>query len=203
MERKDLLQANASIFLAQGKDLNNANPTCKVVVVGNPCNTNCLILQSGCSTVPRQNFTCLSYLDHLRTKGLLAQKLNLQENDAVENVFVLGNHSATQVPVVDQVVVSKVENGNTTTLPLKSLLNDSQYLYTDLIKQVQTRGATVIKARGSSSAASAATAISKQLRLLHLGSDKIESLGIYSDGTHYGFDSGIWASMPVKFVNGN
>jgi len=101
MERNDLLQQNAKIFVDQGKALNNAKATCRVVVVGNPCNTNCLIASKNCTKIPKENFTCLTMLDQTRTLGNIAEHLGIQNVDTIEGVFVLGNHSSTQVPVID------------------------------------------------------------------------------------------------------
>jgi len=157
MERNDLLKENAKVFVEQGKALNNSKPTCKVVVVGNPCNTNALIASVNCTTIPKENFSCLTMLDHTRATGLICEKLDVNNTESVEGVFVLGNHSSTQVPVVDFANVKVGENR----LPVKTLVNNDNWLYTEFAKNVQTRGATVIKARGASSAASAATAISK------------------------------------------
>lgn len=100
MERGELLQINAPIFVEQGRALDNAKPTCKVVVVGNPCNSNCLLASRHCTQIPKENFTCLSMLDQLRTVGLLGEKLKVDSLNSLQGLFVLGNHSNTQVPVV-------------------------------------------------------------------------------------------------------
>lgn len=179
MERKDLLLANSKIFVSQGKALNNAKPSCKVVVVGNPCNTNCLIASKNCTTIPKENFSCLTMLDHLRATGIICDKLGINNTNLVNGVFVLGNHSATQVPIIDFATVEHNVNDSKTSLSLKTLLNDDQYITNTFIKQIQTRGAAVIKARGASSAASAALAVSRHLDVLHNGSNgKIVSLGV-------------------------
>lgn len=178
MERNDLLTLNAKIFVEQGKALNGAKSTCKVVVVGNPCNTNCLIASKNCNTIPKENFTCLTMLDLTRCKGLVGEKLGINNIDTIEGIFVLGNHSSTQVPIVDNAVV-KIENENgILTQPVKTLLNDDKWII-DNISRVQKRGAEVIKARGASSAASAAMAVTKHLNALHCGSEgKVVCLGV-------------------------
>lgn len=101
MERKDLLTENAKIFVSQGNSLNNAKSSCRVVVVGNPCNTNCLIASKNCSKIPKENFSCLTMLDLTRSVGLICDKVGIAMNTSVDGVFVLGNHSSTQVPIVD------------------------------------------------------------------------------------------------------
>jgi len=101
MERKDLLEQNAKVFVEQGKALNSAKATCRVVVVGNPCNTNCLIASKNCTKIPKEYFSCLTMLDQTRSVGNIAQTLGINNINLVEGVFVLGNHSSTQVPVID------------------------------------------------------------------------------------------------------
>mmetsp|Transcript_28756 Transcript_28756/g.63304 ORF Transcript_28756/g.63304 Transcript_28756/m.63304 type:complete len:278 (+) Transcript_28756:227-1060(+) len=197
MERNDLLKENAKVFVVQGQALNHAKPSCKVVVVGNPCNTNALIASVNCTTIPKENFSCLTMLDHTRATGLICEKLQVNNANLVEGVFILGNHSATQVPVMDFASVKVENDGVVSRLPVKTLINNDEWLLTDFAKSVQTRGATVIKARGASSAASAATAISKHAFVLHNGSEQIVSLGVWSDGTHYGLSEGIFSSFPV------
>jgi len=124
MERKDLLKANSPIFIQQGKALNKAKSSCKVVVVGNPCNTNCLIASKNCTTIPKENFTCLTMLDHLRSEGIISDKLKLHDNTLVDGIFILGNHSSTQVPILDFATIKHYTNNSVQSLSLKSILND-------------------------------------------------------------------------------
>lgn len=184
MERQELLTINAKIFVEQGKALNNAKSSCKVVVVGNPCNTNCLIASKNCTTIPKENFSCLTMLDQCRTIGIISDKLNITNVDLVEGVFVLGNHSNTQVPIIDYATVKCNVDGQDVHQSLRTIINNDNWIRTDFVKQIQTRGGEVIKARGASSAASAAMAVVRHCNVLHLGSDKVTSLGVWSDGTH-------------------
>jgi malate dehydrogenase len=166
MERKDLLTANAKIFEEQGKFFDKyAKKTVKVCVVGNPANTNALILAKNAPTIDPRNFTALTRLDHNRAVSQLADRLKI-DNAKIKNVTIWGNHSATQYPDIDYAVIenSSFNNSITTNTPVKSLINDDKYVQNEFIKVVQQRGAAVIAARKLSSAASAASAICDHIR---------------------------------------
>lgn len=150
MERNDLLNINGGIFTGQGKALDkNAKPTCKVLVVGNPCNTNALIAKSMCKNLEEKNFFAMTMLDELRATSQLAQKAKVSQND-VKNLGIWGNHSSTQYPDFYHATIKGK--------PATQVITDENWLKGDFIKTVQQRGAAIIKARGASSAASAANA---------------------------------------------
>ncbi|OEY65924.1 malate dehydrogenase [Marinobacter sp. X15-166B] len=187
MERKDLLEANAAIFSAQGKAINdNASPDIKVLVVGNPANTNALIASCNAPDLDPKQFTAMMRLDHNRAKSQLADKTGKHSTD-VESMIVWGNHSATQYPDLAHCKVAGQ--------PALDLV-DREWYENDFIPTVQQRGAAVIKARGASSAASAASAAIDHMRDWALGSDGIVSMGIPADGS-YGVEPGIMYSYPV------
>lgn len=195
MERKDLLEANAAIFSVQGKAINdNASKDIKVLVVGNPANTNAVITQRNAPDIDPRNFTAMMRLDHNRAKTQIAQKLGKTVTD-VKHMTVWGNHSATQYPdlfhaevdgkkAIDQVEQDWYEN--------------------DFIPTVQQRGAAIIKARGASSAASAANAAIDHMRSWALGTegDDWVSMGVYSDGS-YGIAEGLIYSFPCTCKDGD
>jgi malate dehydrogenase len=193
MERKDLLEANAAIFSVQGKAINdNANPGIKVLVVGNPANTNALIAQCNAPDINPGQFTAMMRLDHNRARGALASKTGVDLND-VDNIMVWGNHSATQYPDLHHTRVAG-----------KPALNavERDWYENDFIPAVQQRGAAIIKARGASSAASAANAAIDHMRDWALGTNgKVVSMGIPSDGS-YGIAPGIIYSYPVTCEGG-
>jgi malate dehydrogenase len=150
MERKDLLDANAAIFSVQGKALNNhAASDVRVLVVGNPANTNCLIAQRNAPDIPAERFTAMTRLDHNRAIAQLAKKLQVPVSD-VKKMTIWGNHSATQYPDIFNAEV-KGENA-------AQAVNDQQWLENEFIPRVAKRGAEIIEVRGASSAASAASA---------------------------------------------
>ncbi len=189
MERKDLLTANAQIFSVQGKALNDvANPDVRVLVVGNPANTNALIAARNAPDLSPAQFTAMTRLDHQRAVGLLGNKLGANATD-VKGVVIWGNHSPTQYPDLHHATV----NGQA------ALDQIDQAWYNDeFIPQVQQRGAAIIKARGASSSASAAQAAIDHMRSWALGSDgEIVSMAIPSDGS-YGIAKGIIYSFPVR-----
>jgi malate dehydrogenase len=193
MERKDLLEANAAIFSVQGKALNdNASRNVKVLVVGNPANTNALIASCNAPDLDQGQFTAMMRLDHNRSLTQLAQKVGKHVTD-VDSMIVWGNHSATQYPDLSH---CKVDGK-----PALDLIERDWY-ENDFIPTVQQRGAAIIKARGASSAASAASAAIDQMRDWALDSDGIVSMGIPSDGS-YGIEKGIIYSYPVVCKNGN
>ncbi|MCW4149505.1 malate dehydrogenase [Halomonas sp. 18H] len=192
MERKDLLEANAAIFSVQGKALNDhASRDVRVLVVGNPANTNALIASCNAPDLDKGQFTAMMRLDHNRATTQLAQKTGKHSTD-VESMVVWGNHSATQYP---DLAHCKVDGK-----PALDLV-DQDWYENDFIPGVQQRGAAIIKARGASSAASAASAAIDHMRDWALGSDGIVSMGIPADGS-YGVEPGIMYSYPVTCQNG-
>ena len=161
MERKDLLSANVKIFKAQGSALDQyAKKSVKVVVVGNPANTNCLIASKFAPTIPAENFSCLTRLDHNRAKGQVALKLNIT-SDNVKDVIIWGNHSSTQFPDLRHAKVV-LESGETKSA--YEAIQDDNWVKNEFIPIVQKRGAAVIAARKLSSAMSAAKAICDHVR---------------------------------------
>ena len=193
MERKDLLQANAKIFSVQGKAINdNASADVKVLVVGNPANTNALIAYRNASDLDPRQFTAMTRLDHNRAIAQLAQKTG-KHNTEVEGMMIWGNHSATQYPDLHHCTVAG-ENATD--------LVDQAWISGEFIPTVQQRGAAIIKARGLSSAASAANAAVEHIRDWVLGTGgKVVSMGIHSDGS-YGVDPGLIFSYPVVCADG-
>ena len=195
MERKDLLSANAAIFSVQGKAINDhASRDIKVLVVGNPANTNALITQRNAPDLNPRQFTAMMRLDHNRALTQLAQKTGKTIAD-VKNLVVWGNHSATQYPDVHNATVAgKSAMG----------LIDQAWYENDFIPIVQQRGAAIIKARGASSAASAANAAIDHMRTWALGSAEGDwvSMGVYSDGS-YGIEKGLIYSFPCVCKNGD
>jgi len=194
MERKDLLIANAQIFSAQGKALDKvADRRVKVLVVGNPANTNALIARENAKGLDPRNFTAMTRLDHNRAKAQLAGKVGAHVSD-VRRATIWGNHSATQFPDLAHATV----NGTA------ALTKVSQAWYRDeFIPTVQQRGAAIIKARGASSAASAASAAIDHVHDWALGTpdDDWVSMGVASDGS-YGIAEGLVYSYPVRCVRG-
>jgi len=199
MERKDLLAANAGIFKVQGKALSDhADRNVKVVVVGNPANTNALLAQASAPSLPKENFSALTRLDHNRAKGQIAKRLKIPV-DHVHNVVIWGNHSSTQYPDVS--LGSVTINGKK--VPVADAVNDQAYLQGEFISTVQQRGAAVIKARKLSSAASAATAIVNHMRdWIHgTAEGEIISMAVISDGS-YNIPAGLMFSFPVTCSGG-
>ncbi|MDP5071181.1 MAG: malate dehydrogenase [Congregibacter sp.] len=194
MERKDLLEANAAIFSVQGKAINdNASRDIRVLVVGNPANTNALITQRNAPDIDPRNFTAMMRLDHNRAKTQIAQKLSAPVT-AVRNMTVWGNHSATQYPDLHHCSV----NGDVAVDQI-----EQQWYEKDFIPTVQQRGAAIIKARGASSAASAANAAIDHMRDWALGTSDGDwvSMGVYSDGS-YGIAEGLIYSFPCRCSGG-
>lgn len=194
MERKDLLEANAAIFSAQGKAINAvADRNIKVLVVGNPANTNALITQRNAPDINPNNFTAMTRLDHNRAMTQLAQKTGSSIND-VTHMTIWGNHSATQYP---DLFNAKVKGA----AALDQV--DMKWYEEEFIPVVQQRGAAIIKARGASSAASAANAAIDHMRTWALGSAEGDwvSMGIYSDGS-YGIEKGLIYSFPCTCRDG-
>jgi malate dehydrogenase len=195
MERKDLLLANAQIFSAQGKALNEvADRNVKVLVVGNPANTNALIARANAKDLNPRNFTAMTRLDHNRALAQLAQKTGTHTSQ-IRRMIIWGNHSGTQYPDVSHATV----NGK----PAPSLV-DQKWVDETFIPVVQQRGAAVIKARGSSSAASAASAALDHIRTWTLGTADGDwvSMAVPSDGS-YDIPAGVIYSYPVTCRNGD
>lgn len=196
MERSDLLKANVGIFKEQGGALDKyAKKTVKVLVVGNPANTNCLMAATCAPSIPKENFTCLTRLDHNRAQAQIALKVGIS-NNAVKNVIIWGNHSSTQYPDVRHAVV---KYGDKPEKPAASVVQDDAWINGEFITTVQKRGAAIIEARKLSSAMSAAKAICDHLRDWHFGTKDgcWTSMGIYSDGSRYGIPENLIYSMPV------
>ncbi|KAA0012629.1 malate dehydrogenase [Billgrantia pellis] len=192
MERKDLLEANAAIFSVQGKALNdNASRDVRVLVVGNPANTNALIASCNAPDLDPRQFTAMTRLDHNRALTQLAQKTGKRVTD-VDGMIIWGNHSATQYPDLAHCKVAGT--------PAFDLVERDWY-ESDFIPTVQQRGAAIIKARGASSAASAASSAIDHMRDWALGTDRVVSMAIPSDGS-YGIAEGIIYSYPVRCQNG-
>jgi malate dehydrogenase len=195
MERGDLLEANGGIFKPQGKALNtHAASDVKVLVVGNPANTNCLIARSNAPDIPAERFTAMTRLDHNRAIAQLAAKAGVAVAE-ISNMTIWGNHSATQYP---DIFHAKVNDQNAA-----ELIDDREWLEGDFIPTVQKRGAAIIEARGASSAASAANAAIDHVHDWVLGTPAGNwvSMAIPSDGS-YGVQEGIISSFPVTISGG-
>ena len=195
MERKDLLEANAAIFSAQGKALNdNASKDIKVLVVGNPANTNSLIAQRNAPDINPRQFTAMTRLDHNRAMSQIANKTGTTIN-GVTHMTIWGNHSATQYPDLHEAKV----NGK----PAIDMVDQAWY-ENEFIPTVQQRGAAIIAARGASSAASAANAAIAHMRTWALGTAEGDwvSMGVYSDGS-YGIAEGLIYSFPCTCKDGD
>ncbi len=194
MERADLLQANGAIFTVQGKALSdNSNPNVKVLVVGNPANTNALIALKNAPNLNPRNITSMMRLDHNRSMSQIAEKTG-SHSTKVEKIVVWGNHSATQYPDISYATV----DGK----PVVEEV-DNEWYVENFIPTVQQRGAAIIKARGASSAASAASAAIDHMRSWALGSNGgWVSMGVFSAGNSYGIDQDIMYSFPITCENG-
>ena len=196
MERSDLLEANGGIFQPQGRALNDrAASDIRVLVVGNPANTNCLIARSNAPDIPAERFTAMTRLDHNRAIAQLAAKAGAAVKD-ITNMTIWGNHSATQYP---DIFHAKVNGQNAA-----ELVDDQEWLESDFIPTVQKRGAAIIEARGASSAASAANAAIDHVHDWVLGTPPGDwvSMAIPSDGA-YGVPEGIISSFPVTTSGGS
>lgn len=195
MERGDLLEANGAIFTVQGRALAAAAADdVRVLVPGNPANTNALIAMSNADGVPAERFSAMMRLDHNRAKGQLAKKAGVSVND-VTKLTVWGNHSATQYPDITHALIGG--------RPATEVVTDRQWVESDFIPTVQKRGAAIIEARGASSAASAASAAVDHVRDWMRGTpaDDWVSMAVPSDGS-YGIPEGILCSFPVTCANG-
>jgi malate dehydrogenase len=199
MERGDLLGANGGIFKPQGEALNAvASRDVKVLVVGNPANTNALIAQQNAPDLDPKCFTAMVRLDHNRAISQLAEKTG-QPVTAIKNLTIWGNHSSTQYPDVNHGTV--VLNGVKT--PIRAAVKDDEYLNGEFIKTVQQRGAAIIKARKLSSALSAASSVCDHVRDWMLGTapGTFVSMGVICDGS-YGAPAGLCYSLPVTCTRG-
>ncbi|CAH0479627.1 unnamed protein product [Peronospora belbahrii] len=205
MQRKDLIEKNVAIFKAQGEAIDKyASRNIKVLVVANPANTNCLIAMENAPSIPRTNFSALTRLDHERLRSFLVEKINETQasnkitSKDVKKVIIWGNHSSTQVPDVTHAEIRL--SGASTNKPLDKIVSDKDWVENKLVKDVQERGAAIIKARKLSSAMSAAAAIGAHLRDWLNGSKECEfvSMAICSDGNTYGVPEGLIYSFPVK-----
>ena len=191
MERNDLLKVNGGIFVGQGKAINqNAGSNVRIVVVGNPCNTNCLIAMNNAPDIPRERWFAMTALDENRAKSQLAWKAGVAVRD-VTNMTIWGNHSATQYPDFTNALIKG--------MPASQVIKDEEWLKGDFIKTVQQRGAEIIKARGASSAASAANAALDTITRVITPTDKGDwfSAAIPSDGS-YGVTQGLIFSYPLR-----
>jgi malate dehydrogenase len=188
MERNDLIRENGPIFTGQGNALNRAANDVRILVVGNPANTNCLIAANN-SDVPAERFAAMTQLDHNRATAQLARKAGVRMTD-VTNVTIWGNHSATQYP--------DAENAKIGGKPAYEVIKDHDWLRGEFITKVQKRGAEVIAARGHSSAASAANAALDHVRNMNQPTPTGDwfSCAVVSDGS-YGVDKGLFFSMPI------
>lgn len=200
MQRKDLLAKNADIFRAQGRSLDrHADKNVKVVVVGNPANTNALIAQRNAPSIPAANFSALTRLDQNRARAQVAQRMHVPVRD-VANVVIWGNHSLTQFPDLDP---ARVRDTNGATVAPRYAINDDMWVRAHFIPSVQQRGAAVLAARKSSSAASAAQAVVDHMRdwIIGTADGEIASMAVISDGS-YGMPRDVMFSFPVTCRNG-
>jgi malate dehydrogenase len=195
MERKDLLGINGKIFIGQGQAIEkNAAKNVRILVIGNPCNTNCLIAMNNAKSIPRDRWFAMTRLDENRAKAQLAQKVGADITE-VTNMTIWGNHSATQYP---DFYNSKIKGRSAA-----EVIGDESWLKETFIPAVQQRGAAIIKARGSSSAGSAANAIVDTVRALiaDTAEGDSHSVAICSDGS-YGVEEGLICSFPIRTRGG-
>jgi len=198
MQRSDLLARNIDIFRVQGQAIERfASRNVKVLVVGNPANTNCFVCKHFAPSIPSKNFSALTRLDHNRATSVIAHRLGVCV-DRVKNVIIWGNHSDTQFPDVNHGYL-KPEG-----TPLREAVNDNDYLNSDYLTFVQKRGGEVMAKRGFSSAMSASKAIADHVRDWVSGTQEGEwvSMGVVSDGS-YGINEGVVYSFPVECRNGD
>jgi malate dehydrogenase len=195
MERGDLLGINGKIFTGQGQAIEkNAASNVRTLVVGNPCNTNCLIAMNNAKSVPKDRWFAMTRLDENRARAQLAQKAGA-DIAAVTNMTIWGNHSSTQYPDFYNAKI----NGTSA----DQVIGDEKWLKETFIPTVQQRGAAIIKARGLSSAASAANAVIDTVRGLTIGTEgnNWQSVAVCSDGS-YGVENGLISSFPIRSTNG-
>ncbi len=192
MERSDLLKDNGRIFVGQGKSISeNAADDCRIVVVGNPCNTNCMIAASQSDRFDSNRFTAMTRLDQNRAVSMLAVEAGVDITE-VSGMAIFGNHSPTMFPDYSNTIISGK--------PATDIIGNEKWLKEEYIPSVGKRGAAIIKARGLSSAASAANALINHVQSLYTVSDEIHSIVVCSEG-QYGFAEGVWAGMPVRTVS--
>jgi len=192
MERSDLLKDNGRIFVGQGKSISeNAADDCRIVVVGNPCNTNCMIAASQSDRFDSNRFTAMTRLDQNRAVSMLAAEAGVDITE-VSGMAIFGNHSPTMFPDYSNTIISGK--------PATDVIGNEKWLKEEYIPSVGKRGAAIIKARGLSSAASAANALINHVQSLYTASDEIHSIVVCSEG-QYGFAKGVWAGMPVRTVS--
>lgn len=202
MLRADMLKINAGIFKGQGESMNQyAKKTCKTLVVGNPANTNALICSTYAPSIPKENFTAMTRLDHHRALGQIADKIGCRVGK-IKNVVIWGNHSKTQVPDLNQAIVEDLPAEGFTS-PVRTLISDEEWCNKEFVQCVQQRGAAIIEARGFSSAASAANAALAHVRDWFLGTPRGTwvSMAVPSDGS-YGVPKGIVYSFPCVCSGG-
>ena len=189
MQRSDLILDNAHIFSDQGKIINKVSKkSAKIIVVGNPANTNALIVCSNTPDIPNENISSLMRLDQNRAKSILSSKVG-QHVSSVTKLVVWGNHSTTQYPDISHAQINNSNNFLDTI--------DEQWIHDDFIPRVQKRGAEIIEHRGLSSAASAASAVYDHFNVLVNGSDDWESMGILTSN-NYSITSNLFYSLPLK-----
>lgn len=195
MERKDVMSKNVAIYKAQASALERlANADVKVVVVANPANTNALILMQHAPSIPKENITCMTRLDHNRAMGQLSERSGVHISK-IKNTIIWGNHSSTQYPDVNHATIDGT--------PAREVIKDDAWLDGDFIKVVQQRGAAIIKARKLSSALSAASSACDHLRDWVMGTQEgvWVSMGVLSDGS-YGAPTDIIYSFPCTCQDG-
>ena len=189
MERADLLRENGKIFVEQGRAIDEvAADDCRVAVVGNPCNTNCMIAASQAKRLPAERFTAMTRLDQNRAVTQIAKKAGANVTD-VNNLIIFGNHSPT--------MFADFTNGTVGGKPITEAITDHDWLREEFLPTVGKRGAAIIEARGLSSAASAANALIDHIRALTTPGDTLYSV-VGPSGGRYGFADGVWASMPAR-----
>ncbi len=189
MERAELLRDNGKIFVAQGRAIDEvAADDCRVAVVGNPCNTNCMIAASQARRLPAERFTAMTRLDQNRAVTQIAQKAGAKVTD-VERLIIFGNHSPT--------MFADFTNGTVGGKAITDAITDHAWLREEFLPTVGKRGAAIIEARGLSSAASAANALIDHVKALVTPGDTLHSIVVHSEG-QYGLAEGVWASMPVR-----
>jgi malate dehydrogenase len=191
MERNDLIKENGPIFVSQGKALNGAASDVRVVVVGNPCNTNCLIAQHNSKDIDPTRFTAMTMLDQGRARAQLAQKAGVNVGE-VQNMVIWGNHSSTMVPDFDSALIGGKK--------VTDVISDRSWLEGEFLTTVQKRGAAIIAARGKSSAASAASACIDHVKSFYTKTPEGEyfSAAVSSEGNPYDIPSGLIFSFPCR-----
>ena len=190
MERADLLKDNGKIFIGQGQSIDaNAADDCRVAVVGNPCNTNCMIAAKQAKRLGKDRFTAMTRLDQNRAFTQIAKKAGVPLS-AVHDLVIYGNHSPT--------MFSDFFNGKIDGRLITDVITDHTWLKETLLPTVGKRGAAILEARGVSSAGSAANALIDHVKALCTVGTTLHSLAVYQDGQTYGFPEGIWASVPVR-----